>query len=176
MIEMAREKNSDEKVAFINKMLKQNENMRQQIGSLYDLKKLNVKQFELMKLLIEQGFKCAYSGKQVGVGHVLNRAMEVDHIIHKSLSFDNSMANKVAVLSVENQKKGQATPCQYLKSGRGQQSCEEFKTWVLNNYKKNNFCEGLIRFLDPGRGGRCRRDTSPVPVTPPSQIIAMVKI
>lgn len=137
VIEMAREKNSDEQVTFINKMQKQNENMRQQIGSLVDLKKLNGKQFELMKLLIEQDFKCAYSGKQVGVGHVLNGAMEVDHIIPKSLSFDDSMANKVAVLSVENQKKGQTTPCQYLKSGRGQQSYEEFKTWVLNNYKKN---------------------------------------
>jgi CRISPR-associated endonuclease Csn1 len=139
VIEMAREKNTDERVKFIKDLQKKNEKIRQQVGDLVNLKKLNGKQFELMKLLIEQDFRCAYSGKQVGVGHVLNGAMEIDHIIPKSLSFDDSLANKVAVLSMENQKKGQTTPYQYLKSGHGQQSYEEFKAWVLNNpnYKKN---------------------------------------
>ncbi|NLK93481.1 MAG: type II CRISPR RNA-guided endonuclease Cas9, partial [Bacteroidales bacterium] len=104
-----------------------------QISSIIDLKKINGKQFEALKLLIEQDFKCAYSLKPISINHVINGAVEIDHIIPISLSFDDSMANKVAVLSIENQKKGQFTPYQYLKSGRGSISYDEFKTWVLNN-------------------------------------------
>lgn len=139
VIEMAREKNSAEQAAFIKKIQKQNEKIRNDIGSIVDLKKINGKQFELLKLLMEQDFRCAYSKKPVSVAHVLNGCLEVDHIIPISLSFDNSLANKVAVLVEENRKKGQLTPFQYLKSGRGKQSYEEFKDWVLKNenYKKN---------------------------------------
>ncbi len=139
VIEMAREKNSKERADFIKKIQRQNEEIRRQIGSLVDLKKLNAKQFELMKLLIEQDFKCAYSGRSVSIYDVLDGRLEVDHIIPRSLSFDDSMANKVAVFCEENQRKGQATPFQYLKSGRGRQSYGQFKAWVLSNenYKKN---------------------------------------
>lgn len=139
VIEMAREKNSSEQTAFIKKMQQQNENIRRDIGNLVDLKKINGKQFELMKLLLEQDFKCAYSLKPVSVAHVLSGCMEVDHIIPRSLSFDDSLANKVAVFIDENQEKGQTTPYQYLKSGRGNISYDEYRDWVLRNenYKKS---------------------------------------
>jgi CRISPR-associated endonuclease Csn1 len=139
VIEMAREKNSQEKTDFIKKMQKQNEMIGQNIKTLVDTRRINAKQFEILKLLLEQDFRCAYSGESVGLAHVLEGCLEVDHIIPRSFSFDDSLANKVAVLVSENQKKGQDTPFQYLKTGRGKQSYEEFKSWVLNNenYRKH---------------------------------------
>lgn len=139
VIEMAREKNSDEKKAFIKKMQQQNEVIAKRIKELVDTRKINGKQFEMLKLLLEQDFKCAYSLEPISITHVLNGCVEIDHIIPRSLSFDDSLANKVAVLFEENQKKGQTTPYQYLKSGRGKKGYDEYKDWVLKNenYKKN---------------------------------------
>jgi len=147
VIEMAREKNSDEQAAFIKKNQKQNEDLKKQIDSIVDLKKINGKQFEILKLLIEQDFTCAYSLQKVGLAHVFNGMLEIDHVLPRSLSFDDSQANKVAVLLQENQKKGQATPFQYLKSGRGKISYEEYKAWVLRNdayTKKKKKRENLL--------------------------------
>ena len=100
VIEMAREKNSVEQVEFINKIQKQNEAVKRQIDELgIDLKKINGKQLELLKLLIEQDFKCAYSLESIRPSQALLTGMlEVDHIVPRSLSFDDSLANKVAVL------------------------------------------------------------------------------
>lgn len=139
VIEMAREKNSAEQIAFIKKMQKQNEDTAREVRNLVNARKINAKQFEMIKLLMEQDFKCAYSLEPASIEHVLNGCIEIDHIIPRSLSFDDSLANKVAVFVEENQRKGQATPCQYLKSGRGKRSYEEYKMWVLRNenYRKN---------------------------------------
>lgn len=152
VIEMAREKNSDEQVEFINKIQKQNEAVKRRIVELgIDLRKINGKQLELLKLLIEQDFWCAYSLERINPLQALVPGMlEIDHILPRSLSFDDSMANKVAVLRSENQKKGQATPFQYLKSGRGKVSYEEYKAWVLRNgsyHKKKR--ENLLYEGDP---------------------------
>ena len=141
VIEMARDKNSKEQVEFINRIQKQNEAVKRQIVERgIDLRKINGKQLELLKLLIEQDFRCAYSQERINPLQALVPGMlEIDHILPRSLSFDDSMANKVAVLRSENQKKGQLTPFQYLKSGRGKVSYEEYKAWVLRNgsYQKN---------------------------------------
>ena len=156
VIEMAREKNSVEQVEFINKIQKQNEAVKRQIDELgIDLKKINGKQLELLKLLIEQDFKCAYSLESIRPSQALLTGMlEVDHIVPRSLSFDDSLANKVAVLCSENQNKGQLTPFQYLKSGRGKVSYEEYKAWVLRteSYKKSKKKrENLLYEGDPQR-------------------------
>lgn len=137
VIEMAREKNSDEQKAFINKMQKQNEAISRSVRELVQMKKLNGKQFEMIKLLLEQDFKCAYSLAPIGISHVLNGCLEIDHIIPRSWSFDDSLANKVVVFTTENSAKGQATPHQYLTSGRGKVSYAEYQEWVLKNGRYN---------------------------------------
>jgi CRISPR-associated endonuclease Csn1 len=55
---------------------------------------------------------------------------EIDHILPRSISFDDSQSNKVLVKRVENQKKGNKTPYEYLKSGNGKISYDEYKAKI----------------------------------------------
>lgn len=69
------------------------------------------------KLWEEQNNKCAYSLKPIKIDYLFNPGYaEVDHIIPYSRSFDDSNANKVLVLSRENQNKMNRTPYEWFGS------------------------------------------------------------
>ena len=64
-----------------------------------------------MKLWIEQGECCVYSGEKITREHFFDsNALQVDHIYPYSRSFDDSYMNKVLVFAKENQGKGNKTP------------------------------------------------------------------
>lgn len=64
-----------------------------------------------MKLWIEQGECCVYSGGKITESHLRDsNALQVDHIYPYSRSFDDSYMNKVLVFAKENQGKGNKTP------------------------------------------------------------------
>ena len=64
-----------------------------------------------IKLWLEQGEYCVYSGKKIAIEHLKDETMvEVDHIYPYSRSFDDSYNNKVLVFSSENQVKREKTP------------------------------------------------------------------
>ena len=64
-----------------------------------------------MKLWIEQGECCAYSGDKITESHLRDsNALQVDHIYPYSRSFDDSYMNKVLVFAKENQIKLDKTP------------------------------------------------------------------
>ncbi|WP_416863715.1 type II CRISPR RNA-guided endonuclease Cas9, partial [Helicobacter ganmani] len=64
-----------------------------------------------MKLWIEQGECCVYSGEKITSKHFFDsNALQVDHIYPYSRSFDDSYMNKVLVFAKENQGKGNKTP------------------------------------------------------------------
>lgn len=138
IVEMPRDKNNEEQKKRIKKAQKLHEAQRKEIKELTKGRRINGKMFLLLKLLQEQGWKCAYSGKSIGVSDVLKGTvhLEVDHIIPISVSFDDSLANKVAVLREENQAKGQRTPYQYFHSGKAKISWQEYKANVLGDDKK----------------------------------------
>lgn len=140
IVEMPRDKNSDEQKKRILKAQKLNESQHKAIQAMVDGRNINGKIFLLLRLLQEQDFKCAYSGKSITVADVLNGivSLEVDHIIPISVSFDDSLSNKVAVLREENQNKGQRTPYQYFNSGRAKISWQEYRDNVLNNKTYSN--------------------------------------
>lgn len=52
-----------------------------------------------LKLWNEQDGVCLYSGKSIAIEDLLNepQMFEIDHIIPKSISFDDSRSNKVLV-------------------------------------------------------------------------------
>ena len=133
IIEMAREKNSAEQKKFKNDIHKRNEERANKIHELTLNKKITPRQFEIINLLMDQDMKSAYSGKPVYLQQVYEGMLEVDHIIPRSISFDDSKNNKVAVFISENRKKAQRTPFMYLKSGEGELTYEEFKNMVLKN-------------------------------------------
>lgn len=64
-----------------------------------------------MKLWIEQGECCVYSGEKITSKHFFDsNALQVDHIYPYSRSFDDSYMNKVLVFAKENQNKLNKTP------------------------------------------------------------------
>src|SRR5699024_12191201 len=105
------------------------------VNNLGDLK-LNGKQHLALKLLKQQNWQSIYSGKAITAHDVVNNrySFEIDHIIHVSLSFDDSQSNKVVCLHGENQDKGQRTPFEYFQTEKKPRSFDEFKAEVMNLY------------------------------------------
>ncbi|WP_231784117.1 type II CRISPR RNA-guided endonuclease Cas9 [Lentibacillus sp. JNUCC-1] len=92
------------------------------------------------KLWEEQNGCCAYSMKSITMDHLLDPGYtEVDHIIPYSRSFDDSNANKVLVLTSENQNKRNQTPYEWF--GNDVVKWDEFTSYVntlkVRKKKKN---------------------------------------
>jgi len=69
--------------------------------------------------------------------------VEIDHALPYTRSFDNSMNNKVLVLTVENRNKDNRTPFEYFNGGEEGPPWRNFEAWVKGNKsyrisKKNN--------------------------------------
>ena len=97
-----------------------------------------------IRLWHQQGEKCLYTGKNIPISDLIQNQYkyEIDHILPLSLSFDDSLSNKVLVLATANQEKGQCTPFQALDSMDDAWSYREFKSYVkdsklLGNKKKD---------------------------------------
>lgn len=151
IIEMPRDQNSDKEKKRIKDMQKSNEKEKEYIenklASVYDIrltssdyssqKQLNLK----LKLWNEQDGKCLYSGKTIDPKDILEHPdrFEIDHIIPRSISFDDSRNNKVLVYSSENQKKGNQTPYYYFTHTDKQWSFEQYRATVINLSKKKEY-------------------------------------
>lgn len=132
VIEMAREKNSDDKKKIIQELQKNNEKTNRAVNEYIQGKDVNWGKgvFEKIKFWIAQDGYCIYSGKYIPIEILLKypNNYEIDHIIPRSISFDDSQNNKVLVDRNENQEKGNTTPYHYL-SIKGKY--DEFKARVL---------------------------------------------
>lgn len=136
VIELAREKNSDDMRKTLKDIQNKNEKENKEIIELLEDKKLDKRYFELLKYWRKQDGICMYSGEMIGIDEILQNplAFEIDHIIPRSISFDDSQDNKVLVRRIENQKKGQRSPYEYFSSKMTERSYEEFKAQVLNMF------------------------------------------
>jgi len=168
VVEMARDKNSDEKKKRETNLQKRNENTNKQV--LEELKKANPNMTEKdisahlalkARLYMEQDGKCLYTGKTIDLNVLIadKYAYEVDHIIPESISFDNSYTNKVLVLKRANQEKGQRTPYKYFKNKVANGwNYEDFKNFVNSsksiprNKKQNLLFEKDIDNYEVRRG------------------------
>ena len=139
VIEMAREKNSDDKIKFIKELQKKNEVINKSVREILENRRVDGGMFEKLKYWHAQDGVCFYSGKKIVIDQLLANGQnyEIDHIIPRSISFDDSMNNKVLVLSEENQKKRNRTPYTYLSSGSGSCSYESYKARILENKNIN---------------------------------------
>ena len=145
VIEMPRDKNSTEEKEKIKKAQAKNEKEYESIlKKIYDeygieITKADYRRQEKLplklKLWNEQSGKCLYSGKPISVEDILDnpQLFEIDHIIPKSISFDDSRNNKVLVYRAENQKKGNQTPYMYLSNLDREWNFDQYK-----NYKQKS--------------------------------------
>ncbi len=142
IIELARESNSaDARKAITNRQKNfeaTNKRINEVIGK-YGLQ--NAKYLvEKIKLHDMQEGKCLYSLEDIPLEDLLRNPLhyEVDHIIPRSVAFDNSFNNKVLVKQTENSKKGNRTPYQYLNSADAKITYPQFKHHVLNLSKSKD--------------------------------------
>ena len=152
VIEMPRDRNSEEEKKFITDVQKKNEKeldyIKEKLATNYNIKiekshystvkKLNLK----LKLWNEQGGFCPYSGKTIDPSEILNHPddFEIDHIIPRSISFDDSRSNKVLVYRNQNQKKGNQTPYYYLThSPEAHLTYDEFRCKVIERAKDKDY-------------------------------------
>lgn len=159
VIEMPRDKNTDEQKKRLNDIQKNNE---KELESIIDKvkkeygKEITEKDFKQhnklklkLKLWNEQNGICPYSGKKIDIEDLLNNPFkfEVDHIIPLSISFDDSRANKVLVYASENQDKKNCTPIMYLSGVNREWGIDEYRDIILKMYsdkkistrKRDNF-------------------------------------
>lgn len=156
VIEMAREKNSEDKKAIIKKIQKSNELLNQKVKEVLNGKQVNYQTQLKIRLYLDQECKTAYTGEIIDLDKLVNdpTAYEIDHIIPLSISLDDSYNNKVLVTHKENQDKGQRTPYEYFKSGKINENYEKFKARILSNNnisrrkKQNLFFERDINQYD----------------------------
>ena len=155
VIEMSRETNEDDEKKAIQKIQKANKDEKDaamlkaanQYNGKAELphsvfhghKQLATK----IRLWHQQGERCLYTGKTISIHDLINNPnqFEVDHILPLSITFDDSLANKVLVYATANQEKGQRTPYQALDSMDDAWSFRELKAFVresktLSNKKK----------------------------------------
>ena len=150
VVEMTRDKNSDEKKKRINNFQKNRENGFKEMDKMliekgYDPSKINGKTRMKIHLYEQQNGKSAYTLEPLDLNRVIKdpKYTEIDHIIPISISLDDSQNNKVLALHSENQVKGNLTPFMaYAANKFNGMGCSysEFKTYVLSNkdipYKK----------------------------------------
>ena len=155
VIEMARETNEDDEKKAIQKIQKANKDEKDaamlKAANQYNGKaELPYSVFHGHKQLAtkirlwhQQGERCLYTGKTISIHDLINNPnqFEVDHILPLSITFDDSLANKVLVYATANQEKGQRTPYQALDSMDDAWSFRELKAFVresktLSNKKK----------------------------------------
>lgn len=150
VVEMTRDKNSDEKKKRINNFQKNRENGSKEMDKMliekgYDSSKINGKTRMKIHLYEQQNGKSAYTLEPLDLNRVIKdpKYTEIDHIIPISISLDDSQNNKVLALHSENQVKGNLTPFMaYAANKFNGMGCSysEFKTYVLSNknipYKK----------------------------------------
>ncbi|WP_062197343.1 type II CRISPR RNA-guided endonuclease Cas9 [Massilibacterium senegalense] len=142
VIELARERNSEDRKKFLSKLNRKNAAMNEEVKEkieqlgVYDTKGL----FEMIKLWHLQDGHCMYSLTPIPLNDLfLNpNHYEIDHIIPRSISFDDSINNKVLVKYIENQKKGNLTPYQYMNRKIDGVSYDKFKQHVLQLAKSSD--------------------------------------
>lgn len=151
VIEMPRDRNSEEQKKRINDSQKLNEKemeyIEKKLAVTYGIKLSSSdfssqKQLSLkLKLWNEQDGICLYSGKTIDPNDIINnpQLFEIDHIIPRSISFDDARSNKVLVYRSENQKKDNQTPYYYLTHSHSEWSFEQYKATVMNLSKKKEY-------------------------------------
>lgn len=140
-IELAREmaKNFKDRGSLEKEMtdrFNQNEKIKKRIQEIW--KKTPTGQ-DIIKYRLweEQQGICLYSGKTIPPNELFEAGYDIDHILPYSITFDDSLRNKVLVTSQENRQKGNRIPYEYF--GHDEKRWKEFEARVacyVKDYRK----------------------------------------
>ncbi|MGL4647707.1 MAG: type II CRISPR RNA-guided endonuclease Cas9 [Mycoplasmoidaceae bacterium] len=133
-IEMPRDKNTADQKIKLNKMMKKNRDKLANWASeaKIDLDKLKANVKQKISLCMDQDYLDIYDGEKINLDTLINQpgVYEIEHIIPYSISFDDSLNNKVLTKKHLNAEKSNLTPYQWL-SQKG--LYDKYKDRVLSN-------------------------------------------
>ncbi len=93
------------------------------------------------RLWEESGQTCFYCGQPVNVKDFLGgRDVEIEHVVPKSLLFDDSFSNKVCACRACNESKGNSTAYDFMKS-RGDNAFNDYLSRVDKAYKEHRISQ-----------------------------------
>lgn len=141
-IELAREmaKNFQDRISMGNNMKNraaENDKIKKEIQELGKLSPTgqDILKYRLWK---EQDGVCLYSGKSIPLEELFEPGYDIDHILPYSITFDDSMRNKVLVTSQENRQKGNRTPYEYFGSDTEKWEAFEARVYhIVHDYRKH---------------------------------------
>ena len=147
-VEMARSlKSSSAERGKMSQQISKNESENKKIASLISENGIvpNKKRIQKYKMWEETGRQCMYCGKNIGLASWLNGVdSEVEHIIPRSLFFDDSFSNKTCSCRECNKKKNNRTAYDFMAS----QGSE-----ILNSYTAR-----VAELLDKKAISKTKRD------------------
>jgi CRISPR-associated endonuclease Csn1 len=141
IIELAREKNSEDERKYITFIQEQNKKTNDKIAKLLGVNSINDIEGKLLakiSLLLEQDGKCIYCGRNIELDDLIEYSdkYEIDHIIPESISYNTKRDNLVLVHSSENNAKGNKTAYQYIISDKSKIKFADFLALIDDVYNK----------------------------------------
>lgn len=150
-IELAREmsKDFDERLKLKKSMDENqtvNDRIRERLIKEFNIENPSGQDILKLKLWTEQDGISPYSQKHIELQRLFETGYaEIDHIIPYSISFDDTMKNKVLVFAHENQHKGNRLPLQYITEKHGQKEADKYIVWVQNNVRNYKKKQNLLK-------------------------------
>lgn len=126
----------------IEKKQKENRNKRKSIRKnfieTYRINEPNAAQILKERLYHEQDCKCIYTLEKLDLDSIIRdeNYAQLDHIWPRSLTFDNSMENRVLVHAHANQNKGNRIPYDFIIQKYGAEHWRNVEKWILS-------CKGM---------------------------------
>lgn len=139
-VELARElKQSKEERASttqnINRRERENKSFAEKIEETTN-KTASRNQIEKYRLWEESGHRCFYCGRQIGLSEfIYGSGAEIEHVIPKSLFFDNSYSNKVCSCAECNRKKDNLTAYDFM-STKDDKMMSDYLNRIQELYEK----------------------------------------
>lgn len=103
-----------------SKRIREREKVRTEIADILKQAGIRPTRDSILKYRLwkEQELRCIYSGEQISLSQLFSDAggVDIDHILPRSRTLDDSQMNKVVCLRRENADKGDQTPFQWLGS------------------------------------------------------------
>lgn len=140
VVETTRAKNTEDEKKIIREQQKYFEERNRKAEAAANGARVNDKLREKLILYEEQQGKSAYSLEPIDLNLLISdpNAYEVDHIIPRSISLDDSITNKVLITHRENRDKKNLTPIvAFLKGEFSKGSLEEYKSNCIALKKAN---------------------------------------
>ncbi len=122
VVEMTRQTNNKKERENIQNFQKHLKSKKDEVSKIlkFDFKTKNKSSksgiFQKVYLWLTQDLKDIYDGEKININDLKNNPhkYDIDHILPKSKSFDDSINNKVLTKNINNSKKGNKTPYQWL--------------------------------------------------------------